>query len=118
MVGYLAKAMVSLLTDLERRRKSRPPHEDVDAAEPSAPRDEQEELAPHDREIVDRVLADLARIDPLKLHVVVFKVVEEMTWEDTARALGLTVDAARGHYRFALAWLQRELRRRGLAHED
>jgi len=120
VVGYLAKAMVSLLTDLERRRASRPVHEDVAAVDPTARGSaaDLEVLTGHDREVMNDVLAELARIDVVKLHVVLFKLVEELTWDDTAKALGISVDSARGHYRFAIAWLEREFRRRGLAHED
>lgn len=58
---------------------------------------------------VDEVLAKLERIDPRKAEVVVLRYFAGLTVKETARVLGVSPKTVDNEWRFAKAWLRREL---------
>jgi RNA polymerase sigma factor (TIGR02999 family) len=60
---------------------------------------------------IDQALTDLAKIDERKARVVEMRVFGGLTVEESARLLDVSVETVGRDWRFARAWLQRELAR-------
>jgi DNA-directed RNA polymerase specialized sigma24 family protein len=59
---------------------------------------------------IDAALARLERIDPRKARVATLRLFADDTVEETASALGVSAVTVMRDWRFAKAWLHRELR--------
>jgi RNA polymerase sigma factor (TIGR02999 family) len=60
---------------------------------------------------VDHAISDLARVDERKARVVELRVFGGLSVDESARLLGVSVETIGRDWRFARAWLQRELQR-------
>jgi len=110
------RAMVSVLNDLHRKRISRPPN--VPMPESIAADSGHELLDRDTREALDSALVGLAKLDERKVMIVLLRHVHELTWEETAEHLGLSVGKTRREWDFSVAWLRRELRRKGVGFDQ
>jgi len=60
---------------------------------------------------VDQALSDLAKVDERKARVVELRVFGGLSVDESARLLGVSVETIGRDWKFARAWLQRELTR-------
>ena len=60
---------------------------------------------------VDHALSDLAKVDERKARVVEMRVFAGLSVDESARLLGVSVETVGRDWKFARAWLQRELSR-------
>jgi len=60
---------------------------------------------------LDKALDKLAGIDPQACRVVELRYFGGLTIEETAEALGLSVDKVKGEWNTAKAWLYKQMRR-------
>jgi RNA polymerase sigma factor (TIGR02999 family) len=65
-----------------------------------------------DRDLValDEALSELEKADPRKAKVIDFRFFGGLSVEETASVLGVSVDTVMRDWKFAKAWLQREMR--------
>jgi RNA polymerase sigma-70 factor, ECF subfamily len=83
----------------------------VDLAEAGDPSDaaESAESAASRRQAGARVRAAVATLPPRQREVVTLKIFSDMTYEDVAAAMGLTVGAVKAHFHQAVANLRRRM---------
>ena len=108
--GFTANLMRRILVDLARRRKSRKrggglPHVVLDDDAVVAPSRSEEILA------VDHALEALEAIDARKVRVVELRFYGGLSVRETAAALEVSPETVHRDWRWAKAWLQRELER-------
>jgi RNA polymerase sigma-70 factor (ECF subfamily) len=60
---------------------------------------------------IDHALSDLAKVDPRKARVVELRVFAGSSVDECARLLGVSAETIGRDWKFARAWLQRELKR-------
>jgi RNA polymerase sigma factor (TIGR02999 family) len=60
---------------------------------------------------IDRAISDLAKVDERKARVVEMRVFAGLSVDESARLLGVSAETIGRDWRFARAWLQRELKR-------
>ncbi len=60
---------------------------------------------------IDHAIADLAKVDERKARVVELRVFGGLSVDESARLLGVSAETIGRDWRFARAWLQRELQR-------
>ena len=65
-----------------------------------------------DRDLValDEALSELEKADPRKAKVIDFRFFGGLSVEETASVLGVSIDTVMRDWKFAKAWLQREMR--------
>jgi RNA polymerase sigma factor (TIGR02999 family) len=103
-----AEAMRRILVE-QARRKRRDKHggqlhrADLDNAFLSAPSPNQDLLA------LDEALTKLATADPFKAQLIQLRFFGGLSNEEAAEILGISVVTARRHWRYARAWLHREV---------
>lgn len=103
-----AEAMRRILIENTRRKRAerhggRLGRCDLDAAEIAAPTPSEDLLA------LDEALSKLEAEDPTKAQLVKLRYFAGLTEEDAARVLGISRTTAQRHWRYAKAWLIREL---------
>jgi len=103
-----AEAMRRILVENARRKRAgkhggRLGRRDLDAAEIAGPAPSDDLLA------LDEALAKLEADDPLKARLVKLRYFAGLTEEDAAGVLGISRTTAQRHWRYAKAWLLREL---------
>jgi RNA polymerase sigma factor (TIGR02999 family) len=107
--GAAAKAMRRILVENARRKQrlkrgagvGRMPLDDV-ALENG--------LSQDDLLALDEAIAKLAQADPQKADVVQLRYFAGLSHEETGQVLGISAVTAKRHWRYARAWLHRELR--------
>jgi RNA polymerase sigma factor (TIGR02999 family) len=103
-----AEAMRRILVE-QARRKHRDKHggqlhrADVDIAFLSAPVPNQDLLA------LDEALTKLAKADPFKAQLIQLRFFGGLSNEEAAEILGISAVTAKRHWRYARAWLHREV---------
>jgi RNA polymerase sigma factor (TIGR02999 family) len=110
--GAAAEAMRRILVD-NARRKKRLKHggdrQRVELGDVELGAD-----APSDDLIaLDEALTRLAEIDPVKAELIKLRYFAGLTVEQAAQALGFSETTAKEHWRFARAWLYRQIRSGG-----
>jgi DNA-directed RNA polymerase specialized sigma24 family protein len=60
---------------------------------------------------LDNALTDLQQHDPLKAKIVTNRYFGGMTIEETASAVGKSAASVKHHWKFAKAWLYREMKK-------
>jgi RNA polymerase sigma factor (TIGR02999 family) len=107
-----ADAMRQILVE-NARRKNRPKHGgdmrrmSLDDVEVACELQNDELLA------VDEALAKLEREDPQKAKLIQLRFFVGMTHEEAGKVLGVSAITAKRHWRYARAWLYREMRKGG-----
>lgn len=107
--GAAARAIRCILIDRARARRLRRVGEGPDVA---SLRDEQAEAAGElglDILDLDAAISRLAALDPHKARVVELRFFGGLTTEETAETLGTSPSSVNREWRFARAWLHREL---------
>ena len=107
--GAAAQAMRQILVD-QARRKARVKHGgdrqrldlDESAATIEPPTD--------DVLALDEALRELEKIDPRKARLVMLRYFAGLTWEETAKALGVSIATAERDWRYVKVWLYDRLR--------
>jgi RNA polymerase sigma-70 factor, ECF subfamily len=107
-VGIAARLMRQVLVDHARargyqKRGGNAQRVPLEQAMPRSPEPELDVLA------VDRALEALAKIDARKSQVVELRFFGGLSVEETAEALGISVETVKRDWRFAKLWLSREL---------
>jgi RNA polymerase sigma factor (TIGR02999 family) len=103
-----AEAMRRILVE-QARRKRRPkhgggrPHVDIERADLASPLPEEDLLA------LDEALTRLAAEDPVRARLVQLRYFAGLSNEEAARALGISAATAKRYWRYARAWLHREV---------
>jgi RNA polymerase sigma factor (TIGR02999 family) len=105
-----AEAMRRILVEDARRKKAlrrggNRQRQNLDLAEPSAPRLSDDVLA------LDEALEKLAAKDRVKAELVKLRYFAGLTIEQTAEALGISVATANRYWDYARAWLHQEITR-------
>jgi RNA polymerase sigma factor (TIGR02999 family) len=105
-----AEAMRRILVDKARRRRRHKhgggqPHADIDLANLAAPMPEDDLLT------VDEAMTRLAEEHPLRAQLVRLRFYAGLSNEDAAQVLGISATTAKRYWRFARAWLHREVRK-------
>lgn len=106
--GIVARAMRQVLVDRSRRRLS----DKRGAGQRALSLDEVNDLPAATPESVlsfDRVLAELAELDPQAAEVVQLRVFTGLTIDETAQALGIHPSAVNREWAAARAWLKERL---------
>ena len=103
-----AEAMRRILVEKARRRRRHKhggalPRVDIDLANVAYPMPEDDLLA------LDEAMTRLAAQDPLLAQLVRLRFYAGLSNEEAARVLGISGVTARRHWRYARAWLHREL---------
>jgi RNA polymerase sigma factor (TIGR02999 family) len=103
-----AEAMRRILVENARRKRAerhggRLERQDLDAIEVQAPSRSEDLLA------LDEALTRLEAEDPVKARLVKLRYFAGLTEEDAASVLGISRTTAQRHWRFAKAWLLKEL---------
>jgi len=106
--GAAAQAMRNILVD-QARRKAALRHGGDLKREGLAPEDLPIEAPTKDVIALDEALSRLEREDPRKAQVVTLRFFGGLTHEQIAEVLGLSVPTVERDWRFARAWLAREL---------
>ena len=60
---------------------------------------------------IDHALSDLAKVDERKARVVELRIFAGLSVDESARLLGVSPETIGRDWKFARAWLQRELKR-------
>jgi RNA polymerase sigma factor (TIGR02999 family) len=103
-----AEAMRRILVEKARRRRRHKhggglPRVDIDLASIAYPMPEEDLLA------LDEAMTRLAAEDPVRAQLVRLRFYAGLSNEDAARVLGISGVTARRHWRYARAWLLREV---------
>ena len=104
-----AEAMRRILVDKARRRRRHKhgggqPRADIDLANLAAPMPDQDLLT------LDEAMTRLAEEHPLRAQLVRLRFYAGLSNEDAAQVLGISATTAKRYWRFARAWLHREVR--------
>jgi RNA polymerase sigma factor (TIGR02999 family) len=106
--GAAAEAMRRILVENARRKRRLKHGGDLARQELN----EAEIVAPdikHDLLALDDALTRLAHEDPVKANLVKLRFFAGMSVDEAAEALGISVITAKRHWRYARAWLHREV---------
>jgi RNA polymerase sigma factor (TIGR02999 family) len=103
-----AEAMRRILVENARRKKTLRrggdrQRQDLDLADPAAPRLSDDLLA------LDEALAKLAEKDHVKAELVKLRYFAGLTMEQTAETLGISLATAHRYWNYARAWLHQEI---------
>ncbi len=103
-----ARVMRRILVDHARGRKARPlgsRQVSLEGIEPSMPERDADVLA------VDEALARLGEIDQRKARILELRLFGGLTIEESAEALDVSIGTVKNDYRFARAWMARQLQK-------
>lgn len=103
-----AEAMRRILIEKARRKRRQKhgrgqPHADIDLANLAAPVPDEELLA------LDEAMSRLAAKDPIRAHLVRLRFYGGLSNEEAAEVLGISGATAKRYWRYARAWLHREV---------
>lgn len=105
-----ARAMRNILVDQARRKASVKHGGDAKRLDQTPEISVAEDVAPGEMIALDSSLERLEVEDPRKAQVVMLRVFCGLTCEQTAQALNISVPTVERDWRFARAWLQKELK--------
>jgi RNA polymerase sigma factor (TIGR02999 family) len=103
-----AEAMRRILVDKARRKRRRKhgsglPRVDIELANIASPMPDEDLLA------LDDAMTRLAAADPIRARLVQLRFYAGLSNEEAARALGISGVTAKRYWRYARAWLHREI---------
>jgi RNA polymerase sigma factor (TIGR02999 family) len=105
-----AEAMRRILIEKARKRRrlkhgGGQPHVDLDLANLAGPMPDEDLLA------LDEAMTRFASEDPIRARLVQLRFYAGLSNEDAAQVLGISAVTAKRYWRFARAWLHREVRK-------
>ncbi len=111
-VAAAAEAMRRVLVEKARRKRRQKhggglPRVDVELATIASPLPDEELLA------LDEALTRLAEVDPVRARLVQLRFYAGLSNEEAATALGISAATAKRYWRYARAWLHREVGKEG-----